>query len=91
MRSDSWTALRRAGICALLAALAQGCATQENIRAAIQEVNQEFKQQYEQILEETPFGFSKAAQLTDPSKLAASCRPRNWFAPPPLTASTLPA
>ena len=52
MRSDSWTALRRAGICALLAALAQGCATQENIRAAIQEVNQEFKQQYEQILEE---------------------------------------
>lgn len=52
MRSASWTALRRAGCCALLAALAQGCATQENIRAAILEVNQEFKQQYEQILEE---------------------------------------
>ena len=38
---------------------------------------------YAQTLQETPFRFTSAAQLTDPAKLAASCRPHRGpsFAP----------
>lgn len=52
MRRKSGFATCRAGVCTLLAVLASGCATNENIRAAILEVNQEFKSQYEEILAE---------------------------------------
>lgn len=52
MRRNRGIAGCRAALCGLLAALAAGCATQENIRAAILEVNQEFKTQYEGILAE---------------------------------------
>jgi hypothetical protein len=52
MRRKSGFATCRAGACALLAVIASGCATNENIRAAILEVNQEFKTQYEEILAE---------------------------------------
>lgn len=39
---------------------------------------------YKSITEETPYTFSKPAQLTDPSRLAASCRPNRGPADAPL-------
>ena len=39
---------------------------------------------YQRITEETPYAFSKVAQLTDPAKLAASCRPNRGPAVAPL-------
>jgi hypothetical protein len=51
---------------------------------------------YEKATEETPFHFSKVAQLTDPARLDASCRPNrgpksaplflvnHWVTTPPL-------
>lgn len=52
MRAGRGIAIGRASLCALLAVLAQGCATPERVRPAIEEVNQEFKAQYERILAE---------------------------------------
>ena len=45
-------AIRRAGLCVVAAALAQGCASQEGIRCAITDINKEFQEQYERILAE---------------------------------------
>jgi hypothetical protein len=39
---------------------------------------------YKQITEETPYAFSKPAQLTQPSQLAASCRPNRGPANAPI-------
>lgn len=39
---------------------------------------------YARALQETPFGFRKPAQLTDPAKLAASCRPNRGTGSAPL-------
>jgi hypothetical protein len=39
---------------------------------------------YAQALRETPFRFTSAAQLTDPTKLAASCRPHRGPSSAPL-------
>jgi hypothetical protein len=39
---------------------------------------------YEHALQETPFRFTKAAQLTDPAMLGASCRPHRGPASAPL-------
>jgi hypothetical protein len=39
---------------------------------------------YEHALQETPFRFRTAAELTDPAKLAASCRPNRGPASAPL-------
>lgn len=52
MRAWRGIANGRAVLCALLAMLVQGCTTPERVRPAIQEVNQEFKAQYERILAE---------------------------------------
>jgi hypothetical protein len=52
MRASNVIACCRAGACAWLAALAQGCVTPERAKPAIEEVNQVFKEQYEQILAE---------------------------------------
>jgi hypothetical protein len=46
------SAIRRAGLCLLVAALAQGCASPDQIRCAITDINKEFQQQYERILQE---------------------------------------
>jgi len=45
-------ALLRASLYALAAALVQGCASTEDIRCAITDINREFQQQYERILAE---------------------------------------
>ena len=39
---------------------------------------------YESILQETPFAFSRPAELTDPAGLAATCRPNRGPATAPL-------
>jgi hypothetical protein len=39
---------------------------------------------YEAITEETPYAFSKVPQLTDPSRLAASCKPNRGPARAPV-------
>jgi hypothetical protein len=39
---------------------------------------------YEHALQETPFRFTRAAQLTDPANVAASCRPNRGPASAPL-------
>lgn len=39
---------------------------------------------YAALTQETPYAFSKAAQLTDPGRLAASCRPNRGPAEAPL-------
>ncbi len=52
MRVVPAIAFYRAGLSALLAVLASGCATQDRISIAIEVVNREFKSQYEQILVE---------------------------------------
>lgn len=45
-------AFRRAGLWVLAAVLGHGCATSENIRCAINDINKEFQGQYERILVE---------------------------------------
>jgi hypothetical protein len=52
MRGTSWIVFCRAAACAGLLALASGCVTPDQARPAIEEVNQEFKTQYERILAE---------------------------------------
>jgi hypothetical protein len=52
MRVGVAKAIRRAGLCVVAAALAQGCASQEGIRCAITDINKEFQEQYERILAE---------------------------------------
>jgi hypothetical protein len=42
----------RASACAMLAAFVQGCVSDEGIRCALTDVNREFKDQYERILED---------------------------------------
>ena len=39
---------------------------------------------YERALQETPFRFTRASELTDPTNLAASCRPHRGPASAPL-------
>jgi hypothetical protein len=39
---------------------------------------------YEAVLQETPFRFTRAAELTDPARLPASCRPERGPASAPL-------
>ena len=43
-----------------------------------------YRPAYEQILQETPFPFSKASQLTTPSELPASCKPNRGPEDAPL-------
>ena len=43
-----------------------------------------YRPAYEQILQETPYGFSKVAQLTEPRNLPASCRPNRGPKDAPL-------
>lgn len=50
MRGVGRVAVLRVAACAGLLALVQGCPTPERVRPAIEEVNQEFKAQYERIL-----------------------------------------
>lgn len=52
MQVAAASAIRRASVCLLVAALAQGCASQDEIRCAITDINKEFQQQYERILQE---------------------------------------
>lgn len=52
MRDCATLAWLRLGSCLVLAALAQGCVTDEGIRCALTDVNREFKDQYERILAE---------------------------------------
>lgn len=52
MQSRATVAWLRMGACAVLAALAQGCVTDEGVRCALEDVNREFKDQYERILAE---------------------------------------
>ena len=52
MRGGTAAAWCRASACALLAALVQGCVSDEGIRCALTDVNREFKDQYERILED---------------------------------------
>jgi hypothetical protein len=52
MQVGAASAIRRASVCLLVAALAQGCASQDEIRCAITDINKEFQQQYERILQE---------------------------------------
>ncbi len=51
-----------AGICAALAMLAAGCATQEQIRDATNEVNKAFRAEYESILAEKGTRFYKVGR-----------------------------
>ena len=52
MQVRAANAIRRAGLYLLAAALAQGCASKDEISCAITDINKEFQQQYEQILQE---------------------------------------
>lgn len=52
MRDRATLAWLRLGACLVLAALAQGCVTDEGIKCALTDVNREFKDQYERILAE---------------------------------------
>jgi len=52
MQVGAANAIRHAGLCLLVAALAQGCASKEEIGCAITDINKEFQQQYERILTE---------------------------------------
>jgi hypothetical protein len=52
MRDGATFARLRIGACLVLAALAQGCVTDEGIKCALTDVNREFKEQYERILDE---------------------------------------
>lgn len=52
MQVGAASAIRRASLCLLVAVLAQGCASQDEIRCAITDINKEFQQQYERILQE---------------------------------------
>ena len=52
MQVRAANAIRRAGLYLLAAALAQGCASKDEITCAITDINKEFQQQYEQILQE---------------------------------------
>lgn len=52
MRAGTAWAFSRAGLCLLAALLGHGCATDENVRCAINDINKEFKEQYERILVE---------------------------------------
>jgi hypothetical protein len=52
MQQRATLAWLRMGACLVLAALAQGCVTDEGIRCALTDVNREFRQQYERILAE---------------------------------------
>lgn len=52
MQGMSGIAIVRAGACALLSTLVAGCVTDERIRCALEEVNAEFRAQYEEILKE---------------------------------------
>lgn len=52
MQDRATLAWLRLGACLVLAALAQGCVTDEGIKCALTDVNREFKEQYERILAE---------------------------------------
>ena len=52
MQVRAANAIRRAGLYLLAAALAQGCASKDEITCAITDINKEFQQQYEQILQQ---------------------------------------
>jgi len=52
MQVASTNAFLRACLYALAAALAQGCASKDEIRCAITDINKEFQEQYERILQE---------------------------------------
>lgn len=52
MQHRATLAWLRTGACLVLAALAQGCVTDEGLKCALTDVNREFKDQYERILAE---------------------------------------